>query len=467
MEKGNLSRRGFMQRSLAALSAAGLPSWAALEVFQAEARAADEAKKPVAANDKIVIGLIGCGGQGNGIMGWARRDKRVQVVAVCDVDKRHRERTAKSVGKDCQQFEDFRKINDLKDINAVLIATPDHWHTLCAIDAMRKGKDVYCEKPLTLTIEEGQALVKVAKQTKAIFQVGSQQRSDARFRLACELVRNGRLGKIKTVETWIGENPTSPPIPKADTPEGLNWDFWLGPTPEVPYRFLEAKKKIGRGNARYTNGHYEFRWWYQFSGGKMTDWGAHHNDIAQWALGMDESGPVAVESKGKEPPKGGDRYDCHPTFEVTYTYANGAKVICKSKENGVRFEGEDGKWIFVDRGKIEASDQKEKPVPGRKGVKAKPGGPSKILDEKLGADATRLYVSNNHMMNWLDCIKSRKPTICPAEVGFRSVTVCHIGVISMRLGFKKLTWDPKAEKFGEEEGNKMLSRKMRGEWKLA
>jgi predicted dehydrogenase len=434
MDRGNLSRRGFFQRSLAAMAAAGLPAWYAREeVAAAEEKAA--AKKPVAAGDKLVMGLIGCGGQGNGIMRRALQDKGVVCVAVCDVDKSHRDKTAKEMGKGVKAYEDFRELLDNKDINAVCIGTPDHWHTLVSIDAMRKGKDVYCEKPLTLTIAEGIALVKVAKDTKRTFQVGTQQRSEGPFRLACELVRNNRLGKIKTIETWIGANPTGGPFKVEPVPEGLNWDFWLGTTPRVDY----VKQRC----------HYEFRWWYEYSGGKMTDWGAHHNDIAQWALDMDKSGPTEVESEGAKPSDKPNSYNCHPTFKVTYTYPGGTKLICSSKENGVRFTGEDGKWLFVSRSKIEASDPK-------------------IIKEELPKDATRLYhVRGNHMANFLECVRKGKEPICPAEVGHRSVSVCHIGVISLRLGGRKLTWDPKKERFvDDDEANKMLSRPFRGDWKL-
>src|SRR5204863_6090831 len=187
----------------------------------------------------------------------ARSDKGVEVVAVCDVDTSRRRKLAGELGKDVKDYEDFRELLDRRDLDAVLIATPDHWHTLIAIDALRKGKDVYCEKPLTLTIAEGKALVKVAKQTGRIFQVGSQQRSDKRFRLACQLVRNGRIGKIQTVETRIGANPKSPSLPKVEVPEGLNWDFWLGPAPKVDYVELKKDKQV------FTRCHYEFRWWYE------------------------------------------------------------------------------------------------------------------------------------------------------------------------------------------------------------
>src|SRR5262249_41047744 len=226
------------------------------------------------------------------------------------------------------------------------IPTPDHWHALGAIDALKKGKDVYCEKPMTLTIEEGKAGAKVAKATGRIFQVGSQQASGARFRLACELVRNGRIGKIKTVETRIGANPKAGPFKVEPVPDSLDYDFWLGPTAMADY----VKPRV----------HYEFRWWYEYSGGKMTDWGAHHNDIAQWGLGMDESGPIAIEAEGEQPSKEANSYNCHPTFKVTYTYASGAKLICsnnqlpdaidrkgednKGHDNGVLFVGEKDQW---------------------------------------------------------------------------------------------------------------------------
>jgi predicted dehydrogenase len=445
-----------MQRSLAALTVAGLPAWYAHEVFAAEEEKAAKEKKAVGANDTIVMGAIGIGSpqsRGRAIMHEARAKKGVRYVAVCDVDKGHREKAAKDVGGDCKQYEDFRELLDHKDVNAVTIATPDHWHALVAIDALRKGKDVYCEKPLTLTIAEGQALVKVAKETGRIFQVGSQQRSDARFRLACELVRNGRIGKIKKVETRIGANPQSPALPVVPPPEGLNWDFWLGPTPQVDYVYLK------RGNHAFTNCHYEFRWWYQFSGGKMTDWGAHHNDIAQWGLDMDGSGPVEVEAKGTRPSKEPNSYTCHEHFTVTYRYANGTELVCADNQlkeapdprggghdNGVLFLGEDGQWIFVNRGSISASDQK-------------------LIKEPLATDAKRLYQSNDHMGNFIDGVRSRKPCICTAEVGHRSVTVCHLGVIALRSG-KKLKWDPVAERFEDEEANKWLSRPMRSPWKL-
>ncbi|MFM7150420.1 MAG: Gfo/Idh/MocA family protein [Gemmataceae bacterium] len=467
MEKGNLSRRGFMERSLTGMVGVGLPLWYAREILESQVRAADEPKKNVSPNDKIRIGLVGCGGQGRGVMRWAKSHKEVEVAAICDVDRNRREEClAKDLGgsSEVKMYEDFRELCDRKDLNAVIVGTPDHWHTLVAIDAMKKGKDVYCEKPLTLTIAEGKALVKVAQETKAIFQVGSQQRSDARFRLACELVRNGRVGKIKTIETRIGDNPQGGPFKEEPVPEGLNWDFWLGQTPKVPY----IKQRC----------HYEFRWWYEYSGGKMTDWGAHHNDIAQWALGMDDSGPIEVESLGTEPSRDPSSYNCHQRFTVTYTYANGAKVLCSDRQlpnsreprhdNGILIVGENNQWIFVNRGLIEASDQDVRPVQGKKskGIPGKAGGISKLLEEPLSKDATRLYVSTSHMGNFLEGIKTRKKCICNEVVGHRSVSVCHLGVISLRLGGKRFGWDPNSEMSNVAEVNNMLSRPIRSPWKL-
>ena len=470
LERGNLSRRGFMTRSVAALTAAGLPAWYANQQFGAFASAAQKNKEP-SANDKLNMGVIGVGPgprRSNALYGAAKRFKHVNFTGVCDVDGRHLEHAVKQYTKDGFQVKghaDFRELNDRKDVDAVIIATPDHWHTLIAIDALRKGKDVYCEKPLTLTIEEALALMKAVKETGKVLQTGSQQRTEmgGRFRLAAELCRTGRIGKIKTIECRIGGNPQSGPIKAVPPPDGLNWDMWLGPTAEVPYRFESSDR---------TNCHYQFRWFYEYSGGKMTDWGAHHLDIAQWCLGMDGSGPNSIEPlEAKQPNvEGSEGFNCHPTFKVKYTYANGAEVIAmdgrgteESKmfdakggskqvggsENGCLIQGEDG-TIFVSRGAIVASDQK-------------------ILSEPLKEDP-KLYPSRptDHMGNFLDCVKTREAPICDVTVGGGSVIVCHLGTVALRSG-KSLTWDPKAHKFtgtNAEIGNKMMSREMRSPWKL-
>jgi predicted dehydrogenase len=466
MEKGNLSRRGFLTRSLAGLTVgAGLPLWFAQEMLVDAQEKEAKQRKTVGPNDRIVMGAIGTGtnyrrrGSGQAVHGErgvqimrdAMGQRGVQMTAVCDVDAPNKDFAANIVGRDCRKYEDFRELLNNRDIDAVTIGTPDHWHALIAIAAMRAGKDVYCEKPLTLTHEEGVAMVRVARETRKVFQTGSQQRSDARFRLACELVRNGRIGRVRRIETIIGANPVGGPFREQPVPDGLNWNFWLGRTASVAY----VPERC----------HYQFRWWYEYSGGKMTDWGAHHNDIAQWALGMDNSGPVAVWGNGRAPSREPNHYNCHPTFEANYVYANGpggsegTHVVCRDnrsretipQNNGVMFEGEDGKWIFVSRGTIRASDQR-------------------LLDEPLPESATRLEVSTNHMGNFISCLRSRRAPICNVTVGHRSVTVCHIGTIAIRLGRsadQRLRWDPEQERFVDNnEANAMLRRPWRAPWRL-
>lgn len=482
LERGHLSRRGFMQRSIAGFAAAGLPLWYAKELFGAEAKNAAAAAKLANANDKLQMGVIGVGPnprRSNALYGAAKKFNHVNFTAVCDVDGRHVAHAVDQYKKDkydVKGMKDFRQLNDSKDVDAVIIAVPDHWHALIAIDALKKGKDVYCEKPLTLTIQEVTALQKAVKESGKVLQTGSQQRSEmgGKFRLAAELVRTGRIGKIKNIECRIGNNPVSGPIKAVEPPKELDWDMWLGPTAKVPYRVDGGK----------TNCHYEFRWWYEYSGGKMTDWGAHHLDIAQWCLGMDGNGPTGVEVLAAEKPyDGGDGYNTHPSFKLKYTYPNGVEVFAMSGtgvgvgttvekmvdakgegskdksgkvhpgvtggDNGLLIQGENG-TIFVSRGSLLASD-------------------AKILSEPLKTDPM-LYPSRptDHMGNFLECVKSRETPICGAEVGGGSVIVCHLGAIALRTG-KALTWDPKERRFtgaNAAEGNKHVAREMRAPWKL-
>jgi predicted dehydrogenase len=441
MQRGNLSRRGFLERSFVGLTiGAGLPAWYARRVLADDQE--DEARSPrrIGPNDTITMAAIGVGGQGTGIMKAAMNQKGVRFVAVCDVDASRREKAVAEIKKkqgdgDVASYNDFRELLARGDLDAVTVGTVDHWHALTSIAAMKAGCDVYCEKPLSLTVAEGRAMVKAARKYGRIFQTGSQQRSDARYRLACELVRNGRIGRVHTVEARIGDNPIKGPFQETDVPEGLDWDFWKGPTPDVPY----VREKC----------HKNFRWWYEYSGGKMTDWGAHHNDIAQWGLGTDDTGPVEVTAVGQEPAKDPNSYNCHPHFAVSYRYADGTRLVTTSDgENGNRFIGNLG-WIFVSRGRIGASDKK-------------------LIDEPLPNDAERLYVSKNHMGNFIDGVRSRKRPICDVAVGYHSVVVCHIGAIALRMG-KPLRWDPDAERFhgpDADAANAMLSREMRSPWKL-
>ena len=433
MTYGNWSRRGFLRASSTSMAALGLPLWYARETVARQDEEADSRKK-AGPNDTIVMAAIGNGGRGRAIMKEAAKKDGVKFVAVCDVDSRHSQNAVNDLGGgEIKQYKDFRELLANEELDAVTIGTPDQWHTIPALAAIRAGLDVYCEKPLTLWLDEGKALVKAARERETVFQVGSQQRSDDRFRMACELVRNGRIGKIKEVEARIGRNPVGGPFKMAEVPEELDWDFWLGQTPEVAYIPERC--------------HYEYRWWRAYSGGKLTDWGAHHNDIAQWALGFDGSGPVKFDADGDAWPVLPNCYDWPERFVCTATYDNGTVLKTMSDgENGVLFTGEDG-WIFVSRGRIDASDKA-------------------ILDEPLGDDAVRLYVSGDHMGNFIDCVRTRETPICDVEIGHRSVSVCHLDGIALNLR-RELQWDPKAEKFvGDMEANTLLSREMRSPWTL-
>ena len=440
-----ISRRRFLAGSIAGLAAAGLPAWFAKDAEASEGEwlrgltSGGKARK-IGPNDTINCAVIGPGGSRGGYrQGLADAEAiagqpGVKMVAACDVDAKHLAEACEAFGPDCKGYRDFREVLGRKDIDAVVIGPPDHWHAAICIMAMKAGKDVYCEKPLTLTVEEGRKITKVWKETGRVFQTGSQQRSGGQFRLACELTRNGRLGRIKKVETFLPTGPTGGPFEVRAVPTDFDWDMWLGPVRYTDYVFERT--------------HGDFRWWLEYSGGMMTDWGAHHNDIAQWGLGTERSGPVSVESEGVAANPCNNSYSTFPEFKITYTYADGTPLICTDKgPNGVRFEGENG-WIFVDRGHIEASDQR-------------------LLDEPLPANAKRLYVSNNHAGNFVECIRSRKQPICDAEIGHRSASVCHIGNISLRLSGRKLKWDPAAERFvGDEEANLFLSRPYRKPWKI-
>ena len=393
------------------------------------------------ANDRPAIALVGCGGQGRYDASLAA--KFGDIVAVCDVDSSHTAEALKAWPK-AQVYSDFRKVLERDDLHAIINGTPDHWHTLINMAAMRAGKDVYSEKPLTLTIDEGRRLVKVAAETSRVLQTGSQQRSDAKFHLACELVRNGRLGKLTEVLVNLPAGPKRGPFKPAPVPATLDWDFWQGQIAATEY----IKEKC----------HGSFRYWYEYSGGTMTDWGAHHNDIALWGSGMERTGPVKISGKPRGEMIGGG-FTAASEYEVHYEYANGLKHVCQSVvENGpdgsllskpaegsfphgVKFTGTKG-WIFVTRGRIEASEPE-------------------LLSEPLAASATRLYASTNHFENFFDCMRSRHQPICEAEIGHRSVSVCHLGVLAIRTG-RLLHWDPVKEQFeGDGEANGMVSRAMR------
>ena len=432
-----ISRRSFLKRCSLAAAATGLPAWFVERDLMAQGTAT-----PTSPNDRPGIALVGCGGQGRGDASNARR--YADILAVCDVDDNHAAEAAKqfsSNGKTPDIYSDFRKVMERQDIHAIVMATPDHWHTLVNLAAAKAGKDTYGEKPMTLTVAEGQHLIQAVRKNKTVFQTGTQQRSSGRFRLACELVRNGRLGQLTDVTVWLPAGLREGPFATKPVPPELHWDFWLGQAPKVDYVPQRC--------------HTTFRFWYDYAGGTMTDWGPHHNDIVLWALGL--PGPVAVESNHlTEPVPGG--YTAYSDYEVHFTYANGVRHTCKTtrddsiygaivnengQRNGIKFEGRDG-WIWVNRSEIEASD------------------PS-LLSTPLPSSSIQLYKSDDHMKNFFECIRSRKLPVADVEAGHRSASLCHLGVISLRLG-RKLQWDPAAEKFtgeGAKEANGMLTREMR------
>jgi len=405
-----------------------------------------------APNDKITMGFIGPGKQGFGHVRRFIRSSEVQVVAVCDVDTSRREFARKTVEeqyakdrdkpgyKGCAAYLDFRELLARKDIDAVLIATPDHWHAFPVILAAQAGKDIYCEKPLSLTIREAREMVKAVRKYKVIFQTGSQQRSDSKFRLACELVRSGRIGKVLRVNVGIG-GPSKPcDLPEQPAPEGLDWNFWLGPAPYRGYHEIICPKGIptkpapNQPNVPFYEIFPHWRNYREYSGGGMTDWGAHHFDIAQWGLGMDNSGPVEIipPNPGKKTP-------------LTYKYANDV-FMYHGGANGVKFTGADG-VIEVNRGYFKST-------------------PESIGKEPLGEKDVHLYESNDHTGDWLDCVQKRKTPICDIEIGCRSVTVCHLGNLAWWNNVT-LKWDPEKERFiGNEEANKWLDRPKRAPWIL-
>jgi myo-inositol 2-dehydrogenase / D-chiro-inositol 1-dehydrogenase len=433
-----ISRRTFLSHCSTIAAATGLPLW----FVQRELDASPEVAAVASPNDRPGIALIGCGGMG---MSDAKNASRFgNIVAVCDADESRAAAAAKQFTRDEKvpaQFADFRKVLELKDVNVVVQVTPDHWHTLINLAAAAAGKDIYAEKPLTLTIDEGKRMVKAIRKRHVVLQTGTQQRSHKLFRLACELVRNGRIGKLTQVTVFVPAGLREGPFQPMPVPSGFHWDLWLGQAPKVDY----LKERT----------HGTFRWWFDYSGGPVTDWGAHHNDIARWAIGLD--GPSEIEARATiDPIPGG--YTTPPQFEATLMWANGVKQVVKTtpddspygvvlkpegQRNGVRLEGTDG-WIWVNRSTIDASDPA-------------------MLDTPLENPAVRLEVSDDHMSNFFEAVRSRKDPISPVEAGHRSAVVGHLIVIALRTG-RKLQWNASSEKFvgdGASAANAHLSRPMR------
>ena len=430
--KPNIGRRKFIKA--VSIAAVGAPYIVPSSVFGANAP-----------GNRFTMGCIGTGSMGTGNMKIFLERDDVQIIAVCDVDKSRRLAAKKIVEdkysekglaisyKGCDDYNDFRELIARDDIDLVSIATPDHWHAIPAIAAANAKKDIYAEKPLALTIKQGRAMCDAVHRNKVVWQTGSWQRSVRNFHSACEIVRNEKIGKLHTIYVGI---PTGSPIElqkEMPVPEGFDYNFWLGPAPWAPY----TEKRC----------HWNFRWILDYSGGQLTDWAAHHCDIAQWGMGTEYTGPVEIEGHGDYPREG--LWNAATSYKFECKYTNGVTMYVANNEQipmGTKFVGTEG-WVFVKRGEIDAE-------------------PKSLLSSVIGPDEIRLYKSNNHYGNFLDCVRSREPTITPIEVAHRSITIAHLGNIAMRLE-RKIRWDPEQEQIiGDSEAERMLGRSMRSPWYL-
>ena len=430
-----ITRRGFLTHYAAvAAGALAAPTVLPSAVFGADG--------DVAPSDRITLGIIGMGKMCNGHLGGLIGKRSVQIVALCDVESIRLERCKERVNKayserlgkgykGCDTYEDFRDLLARPDIDAVFIATPTNWHAVMSIEACKAGKDVYCEKPLSLSIREGRAVVEAARRYNRVFQTGSQQRSDYAFRFASELVRNGMIGDVESIHINVGGPPGPCYLPAEPTPKTLNWDLWVGPAPMRPYNKALCPLDDYKSWPRW-------RYYRGYGGGGMTDWGAHHFDIAQWAMGMDEAGPVEIL-----PP------ECSEQKRLTYIYPNGARMYHGGAKGGAGVElfGTKGR-IGVNRGGFLETD------------------PGELKRIKWGPDDVRLYESRNHIENWLSCIRTRRQPICHAEVGCRSITVCHLGNMAYLLK-RPLKWDPGAERLVDDlAADRFIGRPMRAPWRV-
>jgi predicted dehydrogenase len=405
------------------------------------------------------MGFIGVGSMGGGHLRTFLGYDDVQVVAVCDLRELFRQKALERVrqrygGRGCDAHHDFRDLLARDDIDAVTVVTPEHWHGLIAIEAARCGKDMYCEKPLTMCVTDSKAVRSAVKRYGVVFQFGTQQRSDEKFRFACELARNEKIGKLRTI--IVGSHPsiTCPNQPSEPTPDKREFDYdtWLGPAPWAPYSYERCASRA-MGTAGLWTHIYDYS-----LGGLGGAWGIHHVDIAQWANGSDDTGPVEIQGTGVIPADG--LADTPIEWDVEHTYANGVKMIHANTKTalkharqfslhhglGILFLGAEG-WVLVGRGFLDAE-------------------PKSLLSATIGPDEIRLPVSDNHRRNFLEAVKTRQRTICPVETAVRSDTVCHLDDIAIRLG-RKLRWNPEREEFiNDDQANRMLTRPMRSPWRL-
>jgi predicted dehydrogenase len=454
--KQGISRRKFLENTLKTGAAIAVPTIVPASVFGANAP-----------SNRINIGAIGTGriSRTHDMPGVWKYDN-ARIIGVCDLDTKRAGEAVTLVNdfytkkqtrryKGVKEYHDYRELLHNKDIDAVLISTPDHWHALCAIHAVEAKKDVYLQKPTSLTIAEGRALVKAVNKNNRIFQIGSQQRSSPQFRYAAELVRNGRIGQLKTVYVGLPGDPSGEEEPEMPIPKNLNYDMWLGATPNVYY----TEKRVHPQNG------YDRPGWLrceQFGAGMITGWGAHHVDSAHWGMNTELTGPVEIGGKADFPTKG--LWNVHGIFTTEALYANGVKMIVSNElPNGVKFEGTDG-WIFVTRGAYRATPTD--PIPDTNGVKSLEASDPKILTSIIGKNEIHLTESSDHHGNWLESIKSRKQPIAPVEVAHRACSACLLHHIAMKLK-RKVYWNPDKEEFtNDAEANAMISREMRAPYKL-
>ncbi len=427
----NLTRRSFLQKSAAGGLFMGISAKSYRATFAAEAP-----------SERVRVGMIGVGNQGGPKNNMKYFLKNIE--ALCDLDKNYLAESADFLRKEddrsAMMTDDYRRVLDSKDIDAVVVTVPDQWHALMTIDACKAGKDVYCEKPLTLVIGEGRPMIDAARKHGRVVQTGTMQRSGKEFKLATKLVQDGLLGKVREVvvtlpgPNWIDR--AGKPVPDSAPPSGFDYERWLGPAPQRPYN----KNHV----------HYLFRFFWDYSGGQQTNFGAHHLDIAQWGLGMDDSGPVAVEGTGVFNPDGW--YETPDSTEIKYTYANGIVLNSrqvpgiKSNEQGTKFIGEKGS-LFVYRGGIVAN-------------------PPELLSQIEVPEIGKAQANIDHVNDFLDCIKTRETPVADISIGHRSATVCHLGNIAVRSG-KKIQWDPKTETItGDSDAAKWLTKEYRAPYRL-
>ncbi|MFY9150514.1 MAG: Gfo/Idh/MocA family oxidoreductase [Prolixibacteraceae bacterium] len=413
-----------------------------------------------APSNKINVGQIGCGriAQGHDMPGTLQHDV-ARMIAVCDLDKNrkadgkklvedyYKTKTGQDKYVDVRMYDDFREMLQNKDIDAVVISTPDHWHTQPAIEAALAGKHIYLQKPTSLTVSEGRILSDIVTKTGITLQVGTQQRSSTQFRVAAELVRNGRIGRLHTVKVGLPGDPSGPEAAEMPVPKNLNYDMWLGSTPFVPYTEIGVHPQKGYGRPGWLRRE-------QFGAGMITGWGQHHYDSAAWGMDTELTGPISVQAVAEFPKSG--LWDVHGDFMAKAEYANGITMYTSGGyTNGIRYEGTEG-WIFVSRGDYQATASD--PSAKAKSSLALDASDPKILSSVIGENEIHLYQSDEQHGNWLDCIQSGKQPISPAEIAHRACSICLITHIAMKTN-RKLNWNPGTERFeNDDEANSMLSR---------